>query len=128
MLGHEFCHRRPAEGRIEVYLGPLIVDDPSSEFVCAGHDYLLRKVHHVLVIGVGPVDLKGGELWVMLHIHSLVAELLPYLVYPAEHADHKPLEVKLCGYPQVHVYVERVVMSYKWPRVRSPAIVERMGV
>jgi hypothetical protein len=43
---------------------------------------LLRDLHQVRVVGVGHVELAGGELGVVRHVDAFVAKLLTDLVYP----------------------------------------------
>ena len=68
------------------------------------------EVHHVVVVGVGHVELEHGELGVVLRRDAFVAEVAVDLVDAVHAADHQPLQVKLGRDAQVEVDVERVVV------------------
>ena len=119
MLRDQFSHGSSPERWIKVDLCALVVDDPSSKLVCACNDYLLGKVHHVFVVGIGPVDLKGGKLRIVFHVHALVTELLPDLIDSSEHPYDQPLEIEFSRYPKVHIYVKRIVVRNERPGICS---------
>ena len=73
-------------------------------------EQVLREVHEVVVVRVGPVELDARELGVVRHVDALVAELAAELVDAVEAADDEHLEVELRGDAQEHVEVEVVVV------------------
>ena len=74
------------------------------------------ELHHVIVVGIGLVELQHGELGIVGPVHALVPEVVPDLVHPLESAHQQPLEVQLVGDPEVQRHVERVVVGHERPR------------
>ena len=74
-------------------------------------DHVLGDVHHALIVGVGLIQLDGGEFRVVTGVHALVAEDAADLVHALETADDQALEVQLGRDAQVHIDVERIVMG-----------------
>jgi hypothetical protein len=83
-------------------------------------EQLFREIHHLLVVGVGPVELQHGELGVVASRDPLVPKVPVDLVDPRDAAHQEPLQEQLGGDPQVEVEVERVVVSGERLR-RRPA-------
>ena len=69
------------------------------------------EVHHVVVVGVGHVELEHGELGIVLRRDAFVAEIAVDLVHAVHAADDQPLQVKLRRDAQVQIGVERVVVG-----------------
>ena len=89
-----------------------------------GPDERLEAIGHVVVVGVGLVELDHRELWVVLRRQALVAKVLAELVDALEPADDAALEVELGRDPQVQRAVQRVVVRRE--RARQRAAVERL--
>mmetsp|Transcript_13985 Transcript_13985/g.41160 ORF Transcript_13985/g.41160 Transcript_13985/m.41160 type:complete len:210 (-) Transcript_13985:468-1097(-) len=81
-----------------------------------GGEELLRELHEVVVVRIGPVELTGGELRVVRHVDALVPKEPANLVDAVEAADHQHLEVELGGYPHVELAVQLVVVGLEGPR------------
>src|SRR5215210_364845 len=67
-------------------------------------------VHHGTVIGIRLVPLQHGELGLMAAVHTLVAEVLAYLVDAFETTDDEALEIELVGDPQIEGLIQRVML------------------
>ena len=65
--------RRPAGGQVYLLAHPLHLISAQNFFGRAGDD-ALGNIHHVVEIGIGLIQLDGGELGVVLGVHALVAE------------------------------------------------------
>ena len=74
------------------------------------------SAHHVVVVGVGLVELEHGELRIVGPVHALVPEVVADLVDPLEPAHQQPLEVQLVRDAQVQRHVQRVVVGDERPR------------
>ena len=94
-----------------------LVGDPgtAADILRQAGIQLLHQVHHALVIGVGLVQLHGGEFGVVLGIHTLIAEDASHLVHTIQAAHDEPLEVKLGLNAQVHIHIQRIVVGHKGP-------------
>lgn len=68
---------------------------------------LFRKGHQVIVVGVGPIELAGGELWVVRQVDAFVTELLANLEHAihAAHNQHLQVELRSDTHEQLHVKV-----------------------
>lgn len=73
----------------------------------------LGGLHEIVDVGVGLVELTGGELGVMGLVNTLVSELSANLVDSLHSSNNKLLEVQLGGNSHVHVQVEVVVVGDK---------------
>ena len=69
-VGHG--HARPAGSQVDVVAQPLDLVAAVDLLARAGED-ALQNIHHAVQVGVGLVQLAGGELGVMLGVHTLVA-------------------------------------------------------
>ena len=78
-------------------------------------EHLLGHVHHVGPVGVGHVELAGGELGVVGGVDALVAELAAQLEDAVEAADDELLEVQLGRDPQEHLGLVVVVVGRERP-------------
>mmetsp|Transcript_16483 Transcript_16483/g.34816 ORF Transcript_16483/g.34816 Transcript_16483/m.34816 type:complete len:265 (-) Transcript_16483:433-1227(-) len=74
-------------------------------------EHLLREVHQIVVVRVGPVELAGGELRIVRHVHAFIAEETADLIHPLETAHDKHLQVELGRDAHVQVAVELIVVS-----------------
>lgn len=72
---------------------------------------LLGQVHDIVDIGVGPVELAGGEFGVVSEVNTLVTELATKLVHTLETTDDQHLQVQLGSNTHEQVHVEVVVVS-----------------
>ena len=96
----------------EVDLLALIVDGESTADVHSyGLHHLLNKVHHTVVISICLIELDGGELGVMLGIHTLVTEDTSNLVYLIHTANDESLEVELGLNTENHIHIKGVVVG-----------------
>ena len=111
-LGHG--HPRPAGGQGDVLALPIQLIGAEYLLRRAG-EQVLKEVHHVVEVGVGLIELDGGELRVVAGVHALVAEDAAYLVDALYAADDEALEVQLRGDAHVHVDVQRVVVGDEGP-------------
>ena len=80
----------------------------------AGED-ALRDVHHAVEVGVGLIELTGGELRVVLGVHALVAEDAADLIHSLQAAHDEPLQVQLRGDAHIHIDVQGVVVGDEGP-------------
>mmetsp|Transcript_33070 Transcript_33070/g.103929 ORF Transcript_33070/g.103929 Transcript_33070/m.103929 type:complete len:329 (-) Transcript_33070:921-1907(-) len=111
LLRDELRHGDAAPRRREVDGGALVLDgSPSRHVPRRAGDELLGEGHHVLVVGVGLVELDRGELWVVPRRDALVAEDAAELVDTLHAADDEALEVELRRDPQREVEAEGVVV------------------
>ena len=106
----------PAGGQIHVVTQPLDVVGAEDLLGGPGED-ALQNIHHAVQIGVGLIQLTGGELRVVLGVHALVAEDAAHLVYPLQTAHDEPLQVQLRGDPHIHIDILSVVVGDEGPGV-----------
>lgn len=78
---------------------------PARDFLDQPRHQLLGAFHHVINVGIGFVELAGGEFGVVREIGAFVAELLAELVDTLNAAHHKHLEVQFWGDAHEHVGV-----------------------
>lgn len=71
----------------------------------------LGHLHDIKHIGIGHVELCGGELGVVGQVHRLVSELATNLVDTVQTSDNEHLEEQLGGDTHVEVLVEVVVVG-----------------
>ena len=115
-LLHRLGHGHALEARGQGHVLPLPLDIVSTQYLhCRSGQQVLKEAHHVVEVGIGFVELHGGELRVMAGIHTLVAEYAPQLIDPLDTAHDQPLQVQLRGYAQIHVYIQGVVVGDKRP-------------
>ncbi len=70
-------------------------------------------LEQVVVIGVGHVELAGGELRIVGQVDALVTELTADLVHSLQTADHQLLQVQLGGDAHEHVQTEVIVVRHE---------------
>ncbi len=81
-------------GRSEVDLLSLIANLRRTGYLDGRVAYhLLGEFHDLKIIGIGPVELKLGELRIVLERNAFVAEVAADLVDAFQVADEQPLEV-----------------------------------
>ena len=68
----------------------------------------LRERHHPVVVLILNVEFHTSELWVVVAVHSLVAEVLAYLIDTFEATHDESLQVELSGDAHIHVLVEGI--------------------
>ena len=87
-LGHG--HPPPAGGQVDGF--PLPGDlVGSQDLLGRGGEEVLKEVHHVVEVGIGLVELYGGEFGVVLGVHALVAEDPADLIHPLQAAYDEAL-------------------------------------
>lgn len=122
---------RPFEADVDVFAFVVLDGDylGSGNFDDHAVEHLLGEVDEVLVVGVGPVELAGGELWVVGLVNSLVSELLAQLVDSVESSDDQLLQEKLGSDSKGQISLERIVESCEWLRSGSSSLhVQHRGV
>mmetsp|Transcript_12080 Transcript_12080/g.36647 ORF Transcript_12080/g.36647 Transcript_12080/m.36647 type:complete len:577 (+) Transcript_12080:163-1893(+) len=72
-------------------------------------EHALSHVHEVVVVGVGHVELAGGELGVVRWVDTFVAELPTDLVDALQSTHHELLQVQLGCHTHVQLHVQAVV-------------------
>mmetsp|Transcript_2418 Transcript_2418/g.6490 ORF Transcript_2418/g.6490 Transcript_2418/m.6490 type:complete len:480 (+) Transcript_2418:811-2250(+) len=82
-----------------------------ADFLDESRDEFLAHVHQVVVIGIGLVELEGGEFGIVGQIDALVAELPADFVDPVQASYHQHLEVQFGRHAQVQVHAEVVVVG-----------------
>ena len=107
-------HAGPAGGQVDVLPLPLDLIG-AQNLLGGGGQQVLEQVHHVVEIGVGLVELDGGELRVVLGVHALVAEDAADLIDPVHAAHDEPLQGQLGGDAHIHVDVQGVVVGDEGP-------------
>ena len=70
-------------------------------------------LHHAVHIGIGLIELNGGELGVVGGVHAFVTEQTTNLVHPIKAADDAALQIQLGGNTQVQIHIQRIVMGDK---------------
>ena len=76
-------------------------------------DKFLGNIHHSVIIGVCLIQLNTCEFGIVPYVHTLVSEVSADLVNAFHTAHDKPFKIKLRGYAQIHIQIERVVMRYE---------------
>ena len=108
------------EGLAEIVAGPLVGDRGGAEHLLscrAQHGF--GHVQQVAVIRVSPVELHHGELRVVPCGQTFVTEVAVDLEHFLETTHHQTLQVKLRGNTQVHIDIQRIVVSNKRTRRRA---------
>ena len=80
----------PRRGQVNVVAEPLELIGAENFLRGAGED-ALKNVHHAVEIREGLIELAGGELGVVLGVHTLVAEDAADLVHALHTADDQAL-------------------------------------
>ena len=112
-LAYRIVHADRAD-IIEVDIDALICDLRRTEHVLRRLTHnALRDCHEVTMVGECLVNLNGGKLGVVPHIHALVAEDTSHLIDTVETTDDEPLEAQLRRDTEVEINVERIVMRDK---------------
>ena len=77
----------------------------AADLLGNGLHHFFHQVHHAVVIGIGLVQFDGGELRVMLGVHTLVTEDTAHFVDAVHAAHDQALEVELGFNTQHHVHI-----------------------
>ena len=110
-------NRKTAEWSLET-------DDLSVDlalwFAVYGDTYRLEQFlgerHHPVVVLILHIELHASKLWVVVAVHTLVAEVLSDFIYTLKSSHDESLEIELCGDTHIHVDVEGIEMSDKGAR------------
>ena len=116
VLLHGIDHGQPlpAGGQVDVGAQPLDVVVAQNLLGGGGQD-ALGDVHHIVEVGIGLIELDGGELGVVLGVHALVTEDAADLIHPLEAAHDEALQMELGGDTHIHIDVQGVVVGDKGP-------------
>ena len=79
-----------------------------------GLQQLLGERHHPVVVLVLYVKLHTSELWVVVAVHTLVAEVLANLIYTLETTYDEALQIKLGSDTHVHILIQCVEVGDEW--------------
>jgi len=77
-------------------------------------DELFAEGHQIVIVRVGLIELKHGELGVVARADALVAEVAVNLVDAIHAADYEPLEVELRRDAEEEIQIERVMVRSEW--------------
>ena len=111
---------RRRQGGVRSIVVPLVGERASAQHLLGGEgDHLLGQLHHLQVVGIGPVELELGELGVMGAVDAFVAEVAPDLVDALQVAHQQAFEVQLERDAQVQVLLELVVVGDERARRRA---------
>src|SRR5437870_822409 len=81
--------------------------------------HLLAKVHHLVDVGIGPIELKHGELRIVPRRDTLIAKVSIQLIDLFKAANEQAFEIKLRRDSRIKIDVECVVMCLEWFRRRA---------
>ena len=112
--GVDHGHALPAGSQVNLVAQPSHTIG-AQDLLGSGGENPLGNVHHVVEVGIGLIELDGGELRVVLGIHALVAEDAADLIHPLKAAHSEPLQVQLGGDAHIHVDVQGVVVGDEGP-------------
>ena len=87
----------------------LAVDSDTDCF-----EQLLCECHHPVVVLVLNIKLHTGELWVVVTVHTLIAEVLANLIDTLETTYDEALQIKLGSDTHVHILIECVEVGDEW--------------
>ena len=107
-------HTRPTRSQVDILPMPLHLIGPQQP-LGGGRQQVLKKVHHIVKISIGLIQLNGGEFRVVLRVHALVAEDATDLVYPVHAAHNEALQGQLRGDAHIHIDIQGVMVGYKRP-------------
>ena len=79
-----------------------------------GLQQFLGERHHPVVVLVLYVKLHTSELWVVVAVHTLVAEVLANLIYTLETTYDEALQIKLGSDTHVHILIQCVEVGDEW--------------
>ena len=92
VLLHRLMHRHAGPSGSQVDLLPLPLHlVGAQDLLGGGGEQVLEQIHHVVEIGVGLVELHGGELRIVLRVHALIAENATDLIHPVQTAHNETL-------------------------------------
>ena len=104
----------PAGSQVDLLAHPLHLI-AAVDLLGSACQNTLGNVHHGVEVSVSLIHLHGGEFWVMLGVHALVAENAADLIHTVHAAHDEPLQRQLRGDAHVHINVQRVVMGDEGP-------------
>ena len=112
VLLHRLVHGQagPAGGQIQLLTLPLQLIG-AQQLLGGGGEQILKQVHHIVEIGIGLIQLDGGELRVVLGVHTLVAEDAADLIHPVHAAHNEPLQGQLSGDAHIHIDIQGIVVG-----------------
>ena len=87
----------------------LAVDSDTDCF-----EQLLCKCHHPVVVLVLNIKLHTGELWVVVAVHTLVAEVLADFINTLETTYDEALQIELGSDTHIHILIECVEVGDEW--------------
>ena len=64
-----------------------------------------------MIISIGLIKLDHGELGIMSRRQPFVAEIAIDLEDTFKATNHQPLQIQLWGNPQIHLLIQRIVVS-----------------
>ena len=103
-------HAGPSGSQVDLLPLPLHLIG-AQDLLGGGGEQVLEQIHHVVEIGVGLVELHGGELRIVLRVHALIAENAADLIHPVQTAHNETLQGQLGGDAHKHVDVQGVVVG-----------------
>ena len=83
---------------------------------CVNHrsQHFLAQVHHLIHVGIRPIEFKHREFRIVFRRDAFVAEVSVQLINLFKAAHDQPLQIKFRRDACVEIDVERVVMRLKW--------------
>ncbi|MNZ70286.1 hypothetical protein D3C78_886190 [compost metagenome] len=110
-LGHGQLHERLAE--VEHFITVLHLSI-TQHVLGQGAEQRLGQFDQIFVIRVSHIEFHHGELWVMTRRNAFVTEVTVDFEHALEATYHQTLQVQLWGNTQVHIDVQRIVVSHEW--------------
>lgn len=83
----------------------------TSDVLDETRNQLLRHVHEVVVVSIGPVELAGREFGVVSQVNALVSELATDLIHTFQTTDNEHLQIQLWGDTHEQIHIELVVVG-----------------
>ena len=77
-------------------------------------EQLFCECHHPVVVLVLNIKLHTGELWVVVAVHTLIAEVLANFIDTLETTYDEAFQIKLGSDTHVHILVECVEVGDEW--------------
>ncbi|MPN12685.1 hypothetical protein SDC9_160004 [bioreactor metagenome] len=63
-----------------------------KDFFCQKSIQRLYHIHNIIIIRIGFVGFKQGELWIMGRVHTLITEHTAQFIYFIKSADNQALK------------------------------------
>lgn len=83
----------------------------TSDVLDEARNQLLGHVHKIKVVGIGPVELAGGEFGVVGKVNAFVSELATDLIDTLQATDDQHLKIQLWRNTHEQVHVQLVVVG-----------------